>query len=156
MAALLLVLTACTSNKAYYHFEHIDTDGWDITDTVTFVIPPQSGGIYNASLCMRVTPSFPYASITLNMITSVNKSKIRAYKRFRCHIYNNVGEMNGKKGISSSEMRFPLHQLKLKDNDSITIRIHHCMKEPSIPGITDLGIELTGVSDSDQHQYARR
>ena len=141
---LSLLLMACDGNKAYYHFEHIDNEGWCQNDTITFAIPPQTAGTYHATLCMRATHAFPYSTITVRTETSFSPSGKCSSQRLRCHIYNDMGKMNGKRGITSTELRFPLHDITLQDSDSVTIKIHHLMSREALPGITDLGMEITG------------
>lgn len=141
---LSLLLMACGDNRTYYHFEHIDNEGWYQNDTIIFAIPPQTAGTYHATLCMRATPFFPYSTITVRTETSFVPSGKLSVHNLRCHIYNNMGKLNGKRGITSTELRFPLPDITLQDSDSITIKIHHLMRRESLPGITDLGLEITG------------
>ena len=143
VAVLLLTLYACGSNRSYYHYEHIDNDGWRHNDTITFCIPPQTAGTYHAALCMRTTKVFPYSSITLRMITSILPTNVQKTEKVWCYVYDKEGNPHGKTGVSSSEISFPLKDIQLNVNDSVTIKIHHCMKRESIPGITDIGISLT-------------
>lgn len=156
VAMLSLLAMACNDDRAYYHFEHIDNEGWYRNDTITFVIPPQPAGTYHTTLCLRATPTFPYTTLTVNSETCCAAAGKPKTRKFRCHIYNNVGKLNGKRGVSNSELCFPMPDIVLQDSESITIKIHHLMRREPLPGITDIGIELTGAQDYARHQYEGR
>ena len=153
VAMLALLLTACDDNISYYHFEHVSADGWYKNDTVTLAVPPQKAGRYHMVLCMRATPTYPYSSVTVRTETNITSSKRSSSQDLRCHIYNNVGKLGGKKGVSNTELRFPMADITMRDGDSLTIKIHHLMRREALPGITDIGLELTDAQGYDQRQY---
>ncbi len=55
---------------------------------------------------------------------------------------NKEGSMHGKEGISLNEVRYRLDEIHLNTKDSLVVKIHHCMRRESLPGIANIGIEL--------------
>jgi gliding motility-associated lipoprotein GldH len=61
-----------------------------------------------------------------------------------CHIINKEGRLEGKNGISSTEVVAHLRTLQLQQGDSLTISIRHDMRRELLPGISDVGVKITG------------
>ena len=144
MIALTSMLMACGGNRVYYQYEHIDEAGWGQKDTITFTTQKLPAGRYHTSVCMRATQRYPYSDITISRHSTIQPSGSEKTENFKCHIYNNVGIINGKRGVSSTELSFPLSDIVLSDSGSITIKLQHRMSLDSLPGLTDVGIEITG------------
>ena len=59
-----------------------------------------------------------------------------------CNLIDNSGHAKGK-GINHYQYLLPLTTLKLEKGDSLHVTIHHCMKREILPGISDVGLQLS-------------
>lgn len=135
---------SCLDKRVYDHYEATTATGWEKTDNVEFFVPPmRQSGIYDFVLGMRTTGSYPFMSISLVVKTEIVG---RTTKRdtLQCQLVNSRGHIRGQ-GIGYYQYDFHISTLKLHKGDSLNISVQHDMKREILPGISDVGIRITGL-----------
>lgn len=139
----ILVLSAC-GNKVYDRYEHAPVEGWEKNDTLSFHVPKMAGaGVYEEELGLRIDNSFPFMRLTLIVETTV----IPGYQVLRDTVAPELVDAHGRhtgNGISHFQYTVPVREIHLKEGDSLRICIRHDMKREIMPGISDVGIILSG------------
>lgn len=140
---LAALFTACTSHKVYHHYEPVTMNGWERNDTVVFLVPPLSAdGVYQRQLGLRVNNDYPFMGLTLIVEQTVMPDMLLRRDTLSCDIIDDHGHPSGN-GISLYQYLFPLPAVPLQQGQSLRITIRHDMKREILPGITDVGIELS-------------
>lgn len=63
------------------------------------------------------------------------------HSTIRCRITDDAGNITGKQGISSNDIKYHLGEIEMQKDDSIKIKINHCMRREMLPGLSEIGIE---------------
>ncbi|PTL34184.1 gliding motility lipoprotein GldH [Prevotella sp. oral taxon 376] len=139
----ILVLSAC-GNKVYDRYEHTPIGGWEKNDTLTFHVPKMAkAGVYQEELGLRIDNSFPFMRLALIVETTV----IPDFQVLRDTVTPELVDAHGRytgSGISHFQYTVPVREIHLKEGDSLRICIRHDMKREIMPGISDVGIILSG------------
>ena len=143
LAVMAYITTlACHDSRIYHSFKNININGWEHNDTITFGIPCHETGDYEINITMRANRDFAYLNVSLATDYTVFPKKTGKKRVVSCTIMNKEGSMHGKEGISLNEVRYRLDEIHLNTKDSLVVKIHHCMRRESLPGIANIGIEL--------------
>lgn len=137
----IIGLYGCDDNRIYSHYEHLELSGWERNDTTVFAFPCKKDGTYSLDIGFRANQEFPYKTISMVIERTVFPSGETNSSTIRCRIIDDNGYMVGKRGISNCEIKYNLGKIILKANDSVRIKINHCMRRESIPGLSEIGIE---------------
>lgn len=139
----ILVLSAC-GNKVYDRYEHAPVGGWEKNDTLTFHVPRiAETGVYEEKLGLRIDNSFPFMRLALIVETIVMPN----YHVLRDTIMPELVDIHGRytgNGIGLFQYTIPFRELHLREGDSLRICVRHDMKREIIPGVSDVGIMLSG------------
>lgn len=145
-----MIVCGCEDARVYDHYEDIDIDGWARNDTLKFNIDPQPAGMYDVRVGIRATSAFPYEDISLIMDCNVYAKKKGKWMSsgtksdtLRCKLVSQNGSLQGDNGISSNQMLFYVMPLRLRQGDSLSIALHHIMQRELMPGITEVGVQLS-------------
>lgn len=139
----ILMVAACNLDMVYSHYKHVQTNGWERNDTLTFDIPPVAlGGHYQENVGLRITGDYPFMGLTLVIDQTATKSKRTFRDTLNCRLIDQNGNAKGR-GVSHYQYEFHLNTLPLQADDSLHITIRHDMKREILPGIADIGITLT-------------
>ena len=138
---LILLLCACDRQQVYSHYEHIDSEGWERSDTIYFNIPSiRESGDYQMTVGVRSKLSYPFQELVLNVHNTIlPKAENRRYT-INCQIYDHDGEADN--GIAYIQHEYPVGIISLSQEDSIRIAVTHHMQQWQIRGISDVGISL--------------
>ncbi len=138
-----LLSTACTPQQGYSRFEHIPSTDWEKADTIDFLIPPVAeSGTYQEALHLRINTSFPFQSLTVEVIETVYPENSRKRYVRNCPLIDKNGNIKGA-GVSLFQYTYPLGDIQLNRGDSVRIAVTHCMAREIMNGVTDVGISLT-------------
>ena len=140
---MVLLLTACQDNTVYHRYLHTNRAGWERNDTLRFLIPSvKEAGRYSEELGLRTDGNYPFMSLTLIVEqTKGNTGAVRC-DTVECKLINNQGRPTGT-GINHYQYTFPLATIDLEKEEPLRIVIRHDMKRELLPGITDVGIQMT-------------
>lgn len=143
-AILLLALTApcaCDTDTVYYHYESVDTQGWDGETSLHFdVAPDRDGGTYELGVEVRITADYPYKQLALTVTEQLNDSTRGAH-----NVLLNVTDDKGRRigyGPSYYTLKQSLGTTTLQPDDTLRVDVRHNMRRLEMPGIADVGIVM--------------
>ena len=142
------MLMACYSDAVYYHYDSTDLDGWDRAEVFEHNVSPVSnGGYYVEEVGIRADASFLYRSVSLVIDQRIVHTKTQVPSDFKSDtvsidIYDQQGKALGR-GVNLLQYTFPFRSVRLQQGDSISLRIHHNMKNKSISGIANVGLRVS-------------
>lgn len=136
------VAVSCATDTVYYSYAHTPVAGWEKNDTLTFNIPGMAAsGTYSQQVGLRMTPAFPFTSISLIVEQRIMPRGKVLTDTIKCPITDIRGNFLGD-GISSFQYMFPLREVTLNKKDSIHVSIRHNMKREILPGVSDIGLKM--------------
>lgn len=139
----IVFFSACNGHKVYDTFYHTPLSGWEKNDTLLFDVPRiQEKGNYQSDLALRINNAFPFMKMTLIIEQSVYPHHTVYRDTLNCDLIGSNGIPKGH-GISYYEFEFPVAILHLEKGDSLHITVRHDMKREILPGISNIGIQLT-------------
>lgn len=147
---VLLAFASCTGNKVYDHYEHTSLSGWDKVDALFFYVPAlKDSGRYATNLGLRVNDGYPFQSLTLIIEQTVYHKALNSNIKtqvftdtLNCSLFDRKGTVKGQ-GITYYQYHFRISEMDLHQGDSLRISVRHNMKREIMPGIADVGINLT-------------
>ncbi len=138
-----MLMTACSQDTVYSHYEHTSQTGWEKNDEVIFTTEPLAqGGTYLEELGLRINADYPFTQLTLIVQQTFSPSGKVKNDTLDCMLTDQKGNSLGS-GISHYQYTFPLSTLSLNKGESVHIRVRHDMKREILLGISDIGIRLT-------------
>jgi len=144
MAAI--TLAGCRDSVPYSHYEHIEIDGWERTDTLKFRIADIiADGDYDEVIGMRIDGSYPFTSVTLIAEQHSPSYGLLRTDTLECRLTDNEANFTGT-GSTYLSYEFPLATLRLQQADTLDVKLYHTMLRQSLNGITDVGLTLRKVS----------
>ena len=115
------------------------------TDTIKFEIGPvRKTGTYHETLEFRTDELFPFLGIHITVEQMIKPRSIMLSQNLKCELMNQDGSQKGS-GISYYQSQFPLDDIELLQGDTLCISVFHNMKREILPGISDIGMRLSGA-----------
>ena len=146
-------LSSCKDSQVYDQYSHPPIAGWEKNDTLTFDIPPlASDGYYQEQLGLRITGAYPFMGLTLIVEQTIypdehkKSDKIMKVDTIQCNLIDKNGITKGQ-GISYFQYNFPINMYRMSENDSIHVTVRHDMKREILPGISDIGLQVSRVKE---------
>jgi gliding motility-associated lipoprotein GldH len=99
-------------------------------------------GLYSLNIGMRTNTSFPFQTLSMVMTRSQKSEPKQHSDTVSCNIVDREGKLLGRNGISSNEVRYHVRDIAMADSDSLFVCISHCMRRESLPGLTEVGLQL--------------
>jgi gliding motility-associated lipoprotein GldH len=141
--SIFFLLLSCTGRKVYDTYNHTFVSGWDRGDVLLYDVPKvKTAAKYSTMLGLRVSDGYPFQSLTLIVEQTVYPKKTTRRDTVNCQIYDSRGTIKGR-GISCFQYHYQISQMNLQEGDSLHITVRHDMRREIIPGIADVGIEVT-------------
>ena len=145
LLTVALTLVSCNRKTIYSHYEHTSIDGWEQTDTLTFIVSPVAKtGTYIEEVGLRINDAYPFTGLTLVVEQKAFPSGIARSDTLNARLVADNGTRLGK-GINLYQYNYHLCNLPLQQDDSLRITLYHHMKRQLLPGIADIGITLRRV-----------
>jgi gliding motility-associated lipoprotein GldH len=142
--AFAMNVSSCKDPRIYDHYESIDVRGWEHNDTLVYSVKRlHAGGIYHMNIGLRATDGMPYTDLAMIMKIRVFPGNKLMTDTIHCSIIDDKGKLLGKNGVSSSELQYHITDIQLKRGDSLQITLNHAMSRDEIPGLTEIGMQLT-------------
>ena len=146
---LLVAFASCTESTSFKDYRDLPAEGWHAKDTLTFQIDTiRRAAPYEVILGIRTSSAHPYPFQQLTIVaeqewTVADKDSVYSQKdTLDITLINELGDAQGN-GISNYEYVLPLAQLHLQPGHQGRIRIYHLMRRPTLPGITNVGLEIS-------------
>ena len=140
-----LSMSSCSRKTIYSHYEHtpIDGWGWGQSDTLYFsVAPVREGGVFAEQIGIRMNTAYPFMGLSLVVRQKTKLSGVSRKDTVTVKVTDEDGNYLGR-GFSLYEHLQPLPDIKLEDDDSLSICVWHFMRRENLRGISDVGITLT-------------
>lgn len=153
ITSTLLLLPSCNKGLIYDKYEHTPISGWEKNDELSFEIPPlPASGHYKEELGLRITGAYPFMGLTLIVEQTIYPSKssdkeldkVVKADTIQCDLIDKSGVTKGQ-GISYYQYNVPINIYQMNENDSIHISVRHDMKREILPGVSDIGIKISGM-----------
>ncbi len=142
---VVALLTACTNEVAYHHYEPVAEEGWDKEDTLLFRTDTlYQTATYSVELNLRTTAEYPYKQVTLVVEETVLPNKAKRLFPVTFQIASDEGQRNGEK-LLYYELEKQLALQHLSQGDSLQFRVYHKMRRQFLPGIKDVGLKIEKV-----------
>ncbi len=141
--SIFFLLLSCTGRKVYDTYHHTFISGWDRGEVLSYDVPRvKTTAKYSTMLGLRVSDGYPFQSLTLIVEQTVYPKKTTRRDTLNCQIYDSRGTIRGK-GISCFQYHYQVSQMNLQEGDSLHVTVRHDMRREIIPGIADVGIEIS-------------
>ncbi len=143
LLAAMLALAACTRNRVYDRYAHTPVAGWERNDTLVFDVPPvDAAGDYVSRMGMRISNNYPFMGLTVVVEQTVLPSRRVVADTLACQLVNADGTARGR-GVGFWQYTFPITAGHLDKGDSLHVTIRHNMRREILPGVTDVGFQLS-------------
>lgn len=141
--SIFFLLLSCTGRKVYDTYHHTFISGWDRGEVLSYDVPRmKTTAKYSTMLGIRVSDGYPFQSLTLIVEQTLYPKKTTRRDTLNCQIYDSRGTIRGK-GISYFQYHYQVSQMNLQEGDSLHVTVRHDMRREIIPGIADVGIEVS-------------
>ena len=138
-----LFFVSCDRSKVFDLYKEVDSQGWDVTDTISFEveIDSQENGLYNTFIGLRNNNDYLYA----NIFFFVNVELPSGIHRIDTLQYILAAPDGKWLGSGVGEIKYNL--LKFKENESMQsglykYKIVHGMRDDVLIGIEDVGLRI--------------
>lgn len=141
----LFIGYGCQGSTVYHAYQAIDTEGWDKRDTLTYTLPSSvTPGTYEAQIGLRYQDAYPYRDIWLGICHNLEDSLTYTTDTLHLFLADPLGNRSGNRpsGLYQSAQPYRTTLHIQATGSSRSFRIIHLMKDQSLPGIHDVGIEL--------------
>lgn len=137
------LLSSCTNGLVYDQYHHTPLAGWEKNDTLFFdVARLQEAGLYTTDLGLRINGSYPFTGLTLIVTQTILPQRQTRRDTVNCELMTSRGTIKGQ-GLSYYQYTYHVASLKLQKGDSLHVSVRHDMKREILPGISDVGIQLS-------------
>lgn len=141
--SLFLLLASCSGGTVYDHYNHTAVSGWDRGEVLSYDVPRlKKASKYTTTLGIRVSEAYPFQSLALIVEQTVLPGKKTKRDTVNCQIFDPQGHIKGQ-GINYFQYHFLVSESELKQGDSLHITVRHDMRREIIPGVADIGIQLS-------------
>lgn len=142
LATMAFAVVACSHLPVYSHYEHIDSEGWQREDTITFTTAVANTADYQMMLGLRTTNAYPYTSLTFVARCLTANNGIILNDTITLNITDDDGNSNGR-GIMIFQHSHTLPTHALHAGDTLTVSVSHLMSRHLLPGVTDVGLTVS-------------
>ncbi|MCQ2345403.1 MAG: gliding motility lipoprotein GldH [Paludibacteraceae bacterium] len=147
LALILSLLTACNKhNTVYIEFRTPEANGWNKDSIYSFPFAISDTAIgYDIMLYLRHTECYPYQNMWL-FVSRCDAGQTIPYMRDTLEFYlaDDRGQWlgNGRNGLIEMPVIYE-QNLHFKDTGTYTLRLQQGMRMDILPGINDIGVEVT-------------
>lgn len=143
LATVVLTLTGCSGGGyRYSHYETIDRQGWERTDTLYFTPAPiKHYGTYTEEVGLRTTSLYPFMQLTLIVCQEAQPSGFCRTDTIKARLTDDDGLVTGE-GINHYQYLFPLPPVTLGAADTLRVSIRHDMVRSPLVGVIDVGFSI--------------
>ena len=144
--ASLLLLVSCDFNKVYDEYTAINSNGWSVTDTVSFEVEMSSteGELYDCLLGLRNNNDYLFSNVFLFVEVENPKGETRVDT-----LQYLLAESNGTwLGTGVGEIKHMLltyKEAQAFEEGVYTYKIVHGMRDEVLYGLEDIGLRIESV-----------
>ena len=139
LVVALCVLAACGERALLHAYQPVDADGWHVTDTLRFALPPSPRGQdYAVSVGVRATERIPYRDLWL-----VVESRIMRRHRDTLHLLLASDRAHWQTGgVILHDIEDRAATIHLDSAQTGELLIYHIMSPQSVAGLTEVGVKV--------------
>ncbi len=143
LLALLLFLTACDSDTIYHSYLHPSKDGWRKSDTLTFKAPiTDSLATYHISVEVRNREDYPYSNFYLFISHNTQDSTVFVTDTVEYALADKAGNWLGTGWGNFYQSAHSYISISPKRSGNLVFKVTHGMRDETLKGINDVGIEI--------------
>jgi gliding motility-associated lipoprotein GldH len=144
VAMMILTVTACTDNTLYHSYQYIPKKGWKGEDTLSFevYIPDSFLTYYHVSAHIRNRNDYPYQNLLLLIDHNLQDSSAIVTDTIRCMLADEEGWWTGMGWGDLYQTVFDVGNFTTDRSGKRTVKITHGMKDDTLVGINDVGIQI--------------
>lgn len=148
---LAVALLLSCDGTVYNRFVSVESDGWGINDTITYVSEGtvlEHKGL-NVGMCVQVRydASYKYKDLWFRtVITKIADSTLVSIDTLCCVVYDNDGCHLGSSAGALYQNESDVVSLPVSASDTLMVRLSHIMSDTCLVGIRDVGIKLATQS----------
>lgn len=136
-------LSSCDRKTVFDQYDHTPIAGWEKNDTLKFgPVKISTTGAYAENVGLRINGAYPFRGLCLIVEHAILPQGTITVDTLNCDLVDRKGIVNGR-GVSFYQYSFPMKDRMFNHGDSIYIYIRHNMKREIMPGISDVGIEIS-------------
>ena len=140
--AVALALTSCNRHTIYSHYEPVDMDGWERSDTLLFCVNNATDSIFSEQLGLRINSKFPYRDLALVVEQRLQHNPcIIKSDTLYLNLANEDGLFIGK-GLNIFHYDVDLGTIVLPKADTLQVSVYHNMRREMLPGVASIGITV--------------
>lgn len=143
LAIVFMAICSCDQTTVYAEYRHTYLAGWDRSDTLVYDIAPmEQMGDYMEELGLRINGDYPFREICVIVEQTIIPSNVLRVDT----LIINVMEVNGMprgRGVNSFQYNAPIGSVRLAENDSLHVVVHHNMRRESLPGVSEVGLKIS-------------
>jgi gliding motility-associated lipoprotein GldH len=142
IAALLLLIAACSNNSVYSNYQSIAETGWNKDSVARFTIDiAETETPCNVLVNIRHNSTYPYQNFWMFIATTSPDGKTKQ-DTIECYLADNRGKWLGSGLSSVYNMPVLFKPNTVLKPGKYTFAIRQGMRDDVLPGITDIGIEI--------------
>ena len=139
--AVAMTLVSCNRQMIYSHYESVNTEGWDRSDSKEFSVSIQEKGSYAESFGLRTTRDYPYTNLAIIVTQEVKPSGVQRADTLNIDITDSEGN-NVVEGLNYRQRDVQFPAIRLEAGDSVFVNIRHYMRREVLPGIANVGFSM--------------
>ncbi len=144
----VLCVCGCEPDVKFSKYKPVDSDGWNIKDTMLFTTDTlRDGGHYCFSCGVRTRRGFPYRDLVAMVERTVYRDSLvvlHKLERVTFAIATDDGVATGE-GVALRLHEAPLRSFYMERGDSVVAKVYHQMTRETLPGVVDFGFAMEHV-----------
>lgn len=143
VALILIILSACNSNRFFRETRRIPDGKWSTNDRLSFSVSiPDTSKRYSVYIDIRNDVTYPFANIFMFLDTRFPDGSI-ARDTVECQLADYDGRWLGKGSGSIRFNRFLFQkEVRFRQKGNYTFTFEQAMRSSRLEGIMDIGLEI--------------
>lgn len=134
-------IASCIGGTFFHSYKPLPAEGWERRDTICFDLP-QASQNFNGTLTIGLrTKTFISMQEVVLAVEQYNKTSGTCHCDTVRYPLTDADGFALVKGVNNHQYETQHLSFSVKEGQSITVRIHHLMRNEIVQGITELGIK---------------
>ena len=144
-----VVLLASCDGTVYHHFEQVESAGWAVGDTLSFMYDGgasvSTDAVIAVAVQLRYDATYRYKDVCMRVESSKPGGEVLSVDTLCCAIYDDDGRRIGSTAGTMYQNGSDAVLLPAMCTDTLCLKVSHIMDEESLTGIYDVGVRLTMI-----------
>jgi gliding motility-associated lipoprotein GldH len=138
LSLALLVLGACSGDRIYENYQGLESQKWNVIDTIHFELPKHPVG--HTILGIKYTHDYKYRNLYVRYILKDSLNQVLESQLLDIPLFESVSGKPLGKGFGSTYTKYDT--LPLQNLDYHSVSFTQYMRLDTLPGIEAVGIKL--------------